>query len=110
MEGPGTVTSAAAAADESWSTRSETRRTASRLSQLEALVRQQSMLVESIIRSADPPRESPGGADCYADADATALAEVAPLTLSRPAAPDTSSVRRDLEEELMAVAADSRPP
>jgi len=39
-----------------------------------------------------------------------ALAEVAPLTLSRPAASDTSSVRRDLEEELMAVAADSRPP
>jgi hypothetical protein len=68
------------------------------------------MLVESIIRSADPPRESPGGSDRYADADATDLSEVAPLTLSRPAAPDTSSVRRDLEEELMAVAAESRPP
>ena len=110
MEGPGTATSAAEDADESLSPRSEVRRTASRLSQLEALVRQQSMLVESIIRSAAPPRESPGGADRYADADATALAEVAQLTLSRPAAPDTSSVRRDLEEELMAVAADSRPP
>ena len=110
MEGPGTTTSAAADADGSWSPRSEARRTASRLSQLEALVRQQSMLVETIIRSVAPPRESPGGADRYADADATALAEVAPLTLSRPAATDTSSVRRDLEEELMAVAADPRPP
>jgi len=110
MEGPGTATSAATDADDSWSPRSEARRTASRLSQLEALVRRQSMLVESIIRSAAPPRESPGGADRYADADATALAEVAPLTRPSPAAPDTSSVRRDLEEELMAVAADPRPP
>jgi len=108
MEGPGTATSATAAADEPWSTRSEARRTASRLSQLEALVRRQSMLVESIIRSVAPPSESPGGAD--RDADAAALAEVAPLTLPRPAAPDTSSVRRDLEEELTAVAAESRPP
>ena len=66
------------------------------------MVRRQSMLFESLIRS--------GGADRYADADTTALAEVAPLTLPRPAAPDTRSVRRDLEEELMAVAADSRPP
>jgi hypothetical protein len=65
------------------------------------------MLVESIIRSVAPPSESPGGAD--RDADAAALAEVAPLTLPRPAAPDTSSVRRDLEEELTAVAAESRP-
>jgi hypothetical protein len=64
------------------------------------------MLVESIIRSVAPPSESPGGAD--RDADAAALAEVAPLTLPRPAAPDTSSVRRDLEEELTAVAAESR--
>jgi hypothetical protein len=51
MEGPGTAASAAADADGSWSPRSETRRTASRLSQLEALVRQQSMLVETIIQS-----------------------------------------------------------
>jgi len=102
MEGPGTATSAAADEDEPLSPRSEARRTALRLSQLEALVRRQSMLFESLIRS--------GGADRYADADTTALAEVAPLTLPRPAAPDTSSVRRDLEEELMAVAADSRSP
>ncbi len=34
---------------------------------------------------------------------------MAPITLPRPAAPDTSSVRRDLEEELTAVAAESRP-
>ena len=108
MEGPGTATSATAAADEPWSPRSEARRTASRLSQLEALVRRQSMLVESIIRSVAPPSESPGGAD--RDAHAASLAEVASLTLPRPAAPDTSSVRRDLEGELMAVAADSRPP
>ena len=107
MEGPGTATSATAAADEPWSPRSEARRTASRLSQLEALVRRQSMLVESIIRSVAPPSESPGGAD--RDADAADLAEVAPLTLPRPAAPDTSSVRRDLAEELTAVAAESRP-
>jgi len=71
MEGPGTATSAAEDADESLSPRSEVRRTASRLSQLEALVRRQSMLVESLIRSVAPPRESPGGADLYADADAT---------------------------------------
>ena len=110
MEGPDTATSATAAADEPWSPRSEARRTALRLSQLEALVRRESIMVESIIRSVAPPSESPGGSDRYADADATDLSEVAPLTLSRPAAPDTSSVRRDLEEELMAVAADSRPP
>jgi len=108
MEGPGTTTSASADADGSWSPRSEARRTASRLSQLEELVRRQSTLVESIIRSAAPPRESPGGAD--RDADAAALAEVAPLTLPRPAASDTGSVRRDLEEELTAAAAESRPP
>jgi hypothetical protein len=66
------------------------------------------MLVESIIRSAAPPLESPGGAD--RDADADTLGEVAPFTLPRPAAPDTSNVRRDLEEELTAVAAESRPP
>ena len=107
MEGPGTATSATAAADEPWSTRSEARRTASRLSQLEALVRRQSMLVESIIRSVAPPSESPGGAD--RDADAADLAEVAPLTLPRPAAPNTSGVRRDLDEELTAAAAESRP-
>jgi hypothetical protein len=105
MEGPGT-----AEVDESWSPRTEARRTASRLSLLESLVRQQSTLVESLIRSVAPLRASPGGVDGSADADANALAEVAPLTLSRPAAPDTSSVRRDLEGELMAVAADSRPP
>ena len=74
MEGPGTATSAAADEDEPLSPRSEARRTALRLSQLEALVRRQSMLFESLIRS--------GGADRYADADTTALAEVAPLTLS----------------------------
>ena len=107
MEGPGTTTSASADADGSWSPRSEARRTALRLSQLEELVRRQSTLVESIIRSAAPPRESPGGAD--RDADAAALAEVAPLTLLRLAATDTSSVRRDLEEELTAAAAESRP-
>jgi len=110
MEGPGPATSAAAEAQEPLSPRSEARQTASRLSVLEALARQQSALVESLIRSVAPPRESPGGADRYADADATALAEVAPLTLSRPAAPGTNSIRRDLEEELMAVAEDSRPP
>ena len=110
MEGPGTATSAAADADESLSPLSEARRTASRLSLLESLARQQSTLIESLIRSVAPPRESPGGADRYADADATALEEMAPLTLSRPAAADSSSVRRDLEEELMAAAADSRPP
>jgi hypothetical protein len=65
-------------------------------------------MVESIIQSFAPPSESPGGAG--RDADAAALAEVAPLTLLRLAAPDTSSVRRDLEEELTAVAAVSRPP
>ena len=110
MEGPGPATSAAAETQEPLSPRSEARQTASRLSVLEALARQQSALVESLIRSVAPPRASPGGADRYADADATALAEVAPLTLSRPAAPGTNSIRRDLEEELMAVAADSRPP
>ena len=60
MEGPGTTTSASADADGSWSPRSEARRTALRLSQLEALVRRQSTLVESLIRSVAPPRESPG--------------------------------------------------
>jgi hypothetical protein len=108
MEGPGTETTATAAAEEPWSPRSEARRTASRLSQLEALVRLQSIMVESIIQSFTPTSESPGGAG--RDADAAVLAEVAPLTLPRPAAPDTSSVRRDLEEELTAVAAESRPP
>ncbi len=77
MEGPGPATSAAAEAQEPLSPRSEARQTASRLSILEALARQQSALVESLIRSVAPPRESPGGADRYADADATALAEVA---------------------------------
>ena len=108
MEGPDTATSATAAADEPWSPRSEARRTASRLSQLEALVRRQSIMVESIIQSVAPPSESTGGAG--RDADAAVLAEVAPLTLPRPAASDTSSVRRDLEEELTAVVAESRPP
>ena len=108
MEGPDTATSATAAADEPWSPRSEARRTALRLSQLEALVRRESIMVESIIRSVAPPSESPGEAG--RDADAAALAEVSPLTLPRPAAPDTSSVRRDLEEELTAVAAESLPP
>jgi hypothetical protein len=65
-------------------------------------------MVESIIQSFAPPSESPGGAG--RDADAADLEEVAPLTLPRPAVPDTSSVRLDLEEELTAVAAESRPP
>ena len=108
MEVPGTATTATAAAGEPWSPRSEARRTASRLSQLETLVLRQSIMVESIIQSFAPPSESPGGAG--RDADAAALAEVAPLTLLRLAAPDTSSVRRDLEEELTAVVAESRPP
>jgi hypothetical protein len=41
--------------------------------------------------------------------DTMTLAEVTPLTLERPSAPDASSVRRDLEGELEVVAAESLP-